>query len=1048
MQDEDLITEYVDRNGIAGDTKFLVDHLNQAYGAFEKLSSIKVGINGIEGMTQLISLTKEAHDVTKKYDASVKEHTQNVIAEAKAAKLAADAKAAEAKALRLAADAKVSEAKASKIATDSTLAEAKTREVNERAARKEAAEVEKAAKAKEAAAAKANDLSSRPIDSIPWEIKTGGDGEIDTKAIDARNEAMREQAILEAEAAGAIAANVNSRGESIIAVTKETEVINQQLDALGENVVLRNRLQNNIKEVNAALKEDAKALKAGTISQAEYNRRVDEGAIEVQQYKTKITELNKTIKTQIVDIKKEGSAYQQLVAAMNEAKVKAKDLAAQYGVNHQMSVQAIADAAALDRQVKAIDKSVGDAQRNVGNYGSAFGKAFGIVRQAANYIPGVGISGIFLAMGTGISNFIKALSLFDDAFDKSKASAKAYESALQDVGKATISSATPDTTKLELYRNILTDMTRSTQERTQALNAYNKIADEANQLDASQLNNINLINDKIAEQINLIEKRALSRAAESVLGNKAEALLLAKEAARSKAEKSFEADIEAGQIVIAEAYDARTKKFIKNSEEVLKWEKERIVSNRIATDEAVRNAQIEFDESKKALYGLIQLEGFTADAIKEQKEKKGKEGRDIDEANRKAAFEQLKSDLELEKDLQLRRSQDDSLSYTTRAAALLNFGLAVRSIIEAQAEFELNSAKLTAREREKIENDKNNAIVRANLDLTDRLKTALKGNFTIDTSKLGDQVKGITGAYATIFNTIKKQSEEAGKKIIDSQKQIRDAIKALAAESVALFVDIFKGNIEDEKNAVQAQIDLLEQRKLKDIELANQSIVNTQDRANAISIIEAKAAAQREQLEMRQRKLDQEKAKWDKAKAIAGIIQATALAVAEALPNIPLSILVGGLGAVQLARVMLTRIPQYFRGKPATDKYEGWAMVDDGGRPEVIERASGEVEYGSDKPRYTWLGKDDIVHPDGEAWMRANMISAGNNIQAGEKLVVIQNDNSHKIVSSINKMGRNIVQTIRNKKEYHPERMSARARVLQHMEGNKEYYRSNGFHVN
>lgn len=162
---------------------------------------------------------------------------------------------------------------------------------------------------------------------------------------------------------------------------------------------------------------------------------------------------------------------------------------------------------------------------------------------------------------------------------------------------------------------------------------------------------------------------------------------------------------------------------------------------------------------------------------------------------------------------------------------------------------------------------------------------------------------------------------------------------------------------------MQEQIDLLEAKKQKDIEVANQTIANVQDRTAAIQVIEARADAQKEQLARRQRELDVKKAQFDKAQSIAKIIQETAINVIKYFGT-PLALLAGAIGAVQLATVIAQPIPRYKHGKNAGDLYEGPAIVDDGGKPEAIIREDGSVEIGGNTPRLTYVKKRDVVLPD------------------------------------------------------------------------------------
>lgn len=68
----------------------------------------------------------------------------------------------------------------------------------------------------------------------------------------------------------------------------------------------------------------------------------------------------------------EASAYAKLSKEHTEARNKAKDLAAQYGTNSKAFKEAAAAANKLDAQLKKIDGSLGQHQRNVGNYGKAW----------------------------------------------------------------------------------------------------------------------------------------------------------------------------------------------------------------------------------------------------------------------------------------------------------------------------------------------------------------------------------------------------------------------------------------------------------------------------------------------------------------------------------------------------------------------------------------------------------------------------------------------------------------------------------------------------
>lgn len=122
-----------------------------------------------------------------------------------------------------------------------------------------------------------------------------------------------------------------------------------------------------------------------------------------------------------------------------------------------------------------------------------------------------------------------------------------------------------------------------------------------------------------------------------------------------------------------------------------------------------------------------------------------------------------------------------------------------------------------------------------------------------------------------------------------------------------------------------------------------------------------KERAQREkELQKKIAKEKEKQAKIDKATAAFQIAINTASAVVEALPNIPLSIAIGALGAIQLATVLAKPIPKYKHGRKG-GKAE-LAEVGDGGVSEVVTDSQGKFKYITpNKPTYTFLEQGDNV---------------------------------------------------------------------------------------
>lgn len=227
-----------------------------------------------------------------------------------------------------------------------------------------------------------------------------------------------------------------------------------------------------------------------------------------------------------------------------------------------------------------------------------------------------------------------------------------------------------------------------------------------------------------------------------------------------------------------------------------------------------------------------------------------------------------------------------------------------------------------------------------------------------------------------------KDTEDANAKKEASDKkyheQLRERLKELGDTIKETVFTLFESGIEKQKNQVREQIDLVEKRSSREIEIANQSILSEQDKAAKIAVINARAQAQKEALDRKSRELDQQKAKFEKAKSVAEIIENTSVAIVKTLADFPgphgiaLSVIIGAIGALNLAKALATPIPKYAKGKNGGDNYQGLAVVDEGrdgkGRaPEIIIRENGTIERGGDQPRITYLKARDIVIPHEKA---------------------------------------------------------------------------------
>lgn len=167
------------------------------------------------------------------------------------------------------------------------------------------------------------------------------------------------------------------------------------------------------------------------------------------------------------------SPYQQLSRELDKQRALAKDLAVTYGENSIQFQVAAANVQALDGRLRNIDQTLGQSQRNVGNYGSAFAglsRAYGLVRIAANILPGLGISGIFLLLFEGIKKVTEAIGLFSDKLSQAQTDLLAFN----EVNKAANIEAGKQSSNLRILYQAATDVTNSIHNRTLAARELQK----------------------------------------------------------------------------------------------------------------------------------------------------------------------------------------------------------------------------------------------------------------------------------------------------------------------------------------------------------------------------------------------------------------------------------------------------------------------------------------------------------------------------------------------------------------------------------------------
>jgi hypothetical protein len=271
-------------------------------------------------------------------------------------------------------------------------------------------------------------------------------------------------------------------------------------------------------------------------------------------------------------------------------------------------------------------------------------------------------------------------------------------------------------------------------------------------------------------------------------------------------------------------------------------------------------------------------------------------------------------------------------------------------------------------------------------------------------------------AEAELAEKTKALSDDVTQKQIQDQEKLAELKNKLAQEAFETFTTLITAQYDREKNAIQDQIDALDKKKEKDIEIANNQAGTEQEKADRITIINVRAQAQKEALERRQRQIDLERARFEKAANIVKIIAETAYAVVKALGQggPPYAAIVGAIGAAQLARAIATPLPKFAQG--TDDAPGGHAIVGDGGKKELVVTPDGKLIETPATPTVMNIPKHSIVFPDARKILESGIaMSTRNPVPKFVDYGSYYKEMTATLGSKIDRLNN----TIKNKKELH-----------------------------
>lgn len=240
-----------------------------------------------------------------------------------------------------------------------------------------------------------------------------------------------------------------------------------------------------------------------------------------------------------------------------------------------------------------------------------------------------------------------------------------------------------------------------------------------------------------------------------------------------------------------------------------------------------------------------------------------------------------------------------------------------------------------------------------------------------DRAKIAEQLQKLKADLAeeeaeaeiAAINSVTKADEKAQK---ERQKNLKKWLQT-ASQTIGAIGGLVSAVYDGQIDRIEEEQDINDEKYEKDVERyekqAEQGAISEEEAEARKRSARAATEAKNEELEKKKQEIAHKQAVWEKATSIAQAGIATALAITEALPNIPLSILIGALGAIQVATILATPIPSYAEGTKDGAHPGGKALVGDAGKHEVVMYA-GKAWVTPDTPTLVDLPKGAQVFPD------------------------------------------------------------------------------------
>ena len=276
-----------------------------------------------------------------------------------------------------------------------------------------------------------------------------------------------------------------------------------------------------------------------------------------------------------------------------------------------------------------------------------------------------------------------------------------------------------------------------------------------------------------------------------------------------------------------------------------------------------------------------------------------------------------------------------------------------------------------------------------------------------------------------------KQIEEWDKQVEELRDTYNDLDEAMVGNFADLAFSVTDAISEMRIAAIDREIEKLNERYDRNRELIELEVGDEEAKQERLRQLEKEKEIREKKLQKKREQAEKQAFLFNQAVSIGEIIMETAKGIALATAtygsNPATALLLPGViglmkatAAIQIGTVLAQSVPKFFKDGHLTGSYEGPAVINDGGKMEVIERRGGGLELYSSANQMISMKRGDKVHKSVDSFIKgggamdhllnattyagggivkanqrkSEALGIKNEIREGFKNISIKNDNS------------------------------------------------------